>query len=62
MRRSVNRKQMLANMDLSVTCTLCQKKIQPAEQQRLSMDGTMRCPHCGELFKPADVRANTGTS
>ena len=50
MRPTINRKRFLEKLDLSVPCPGCGRTIEPAEQQRLSMDGTMRCPHCGQTF------------
>lgn len=42
--------------DLSVECPHCHAKLQPAEQHRLSMDGTMLCPRCGKTFNEGESR------
>ena len=55
-----------SRFDLDVPCPLCSQKIPPAQQERLSMDGTMRCPFCGQTFNGSEafraVRRSQGSS
>jgi Zn ribbon nucleic-acid-binding protein len=59
MHRLMSRKAFLAKLDLSVTCPHCQAKLEPAEQNRIDHNGTMRCHYCAKEFDEGKAKRGT---